>query len=397
MRVRIFSGNRLFFLSRRLPEPLLGLDIHPSAAKLVELSRNRDGRHVLEHCAIEAMEPGWIVDGRVEKFDAVAEVLRRLLRRVNTRTVNVAMALPAAAVITKRISLPAGGPATDMRELDARVRAEAGLAIPLPLEDVYLDYSVMNAASGQTGQSPWAVTAQADAKTEVLLVATRRERVQDLQGLAEAAGLEPVIVDVESYAARRAAGRLIERLAQDEACIAEEPRVAMFEFGTHSTRLQILQGDEVIHERDHPFGTAALTDRMALQYKLSSDAVENCRRSGDWPAGYEQNVLQPCVAQTAQDMASALDFFRAGTSQGEVHAVLLAGSAAMLVGLSEVVVGQFGCPCRLANPFEGMDIGRALLRQIGGERPDRQLNQHLGLEAPTYLTACGLALRKFMP
>ncbi|MGJ4748470.1 type IV pilus assembly protein PilM, partial [Leptospira sp. SA-E8] len=260
----------------------MGLDISPSGVRLVELSRNRGGCHVLEHCAVEALEPGWIVDGRVEQFDSVAEVLQRLLRRVKTRTVNVAMALPAAAVITRKISLPAGRPATDRLELDARVRAEAGLAIPLPLQDVHLDYSVMSAAPGQAGQlQPSLAAAQADEKAQVLLVATRRERVQDLQGLAEAAGLEPVIVDVESYAARRAARRLIECLAQDEprmAGEAEAVRVAMFEFGAHSTRLQILQGDEVIHERDHPFGTAAPTD----------------------------------MAQMARDMAGALDFFQAG-------------------------------------------------------------------------------------
>lgn len=345
----------MFFLSRHQPLPLLGLDISPSAIRLVELSRNRGGQHVLERCAIEAMEPGWIVDGRVEQFDAVAEVLRRLLRRVKARTTNVAMALPAAAVITRRISLPAGLLTTDRPALDARVRAEAGLAIPLPLQEVYLDYSVITPSA-----------AQPDATTEVLLVATRRERVQDLQGLAEAAGLAPVIVDVASYAARRAARRLIDWLAQDEARMAAQPQVAMFEWVGHTTRLQILQGDEVIYERDPAFGT----------------------------------VTPPDVAQAVRDMAAALDLFQFDTSQAPVHAILLIGDAAVPAGLSEAVTQQLGIPCHLANPFEGMNIGRALLRQIGGDRsdrPDRLLNQHLGLEVPAYLTACGLALRRFMP
>src|SRR5262245_3456791 len=111
---------------------------------------------------------------------------------------------------------------------------------------------------------------------------------------------------MESYAARRAARRLIECLARDDAHMAEAPRVAMFEFGDRSTRLQILQGDEVIHECDHPFGVNALTDAV----------------------------------QTPRDMAAALDSFRAGSSPGPVHAVLLAGSAATLAGLSEAVIRQ---------------------------------------------------------
>ncbi|MEG1453985.1 MAG: pilus assembly protein PilM, partial [Comamonas sp.] len=92
-------------LFSRQPASLLGIDISSSSIKLVELGRDASGTLVLERCCIEPLERGWIADGNIEKFDEVAEALRRLVKKSGTRSKNVAMALPPSAVITKRISL----------------------------------------------------------------------------------------------------------------------------------------------------------------------------------------------------------------------------------------------------------------------------------------------------
>ena len=174
---------------------MLGLDISSSSVKLVELGRDKAGMLVLERCAIEPLERGWITDGNIEKFDEVAEAVRRLVRKSGTRTKNVAMALPPSAVITKKIVLQGG---LSDQELEFQVEAEANQYIPFPLDEVSLDFCVI----GPRASSPDEV--------DVLIAASRREKIQDIQGLAEAAGLKPVIVDVESYASRLAVDRLIE-------------------------------------------------------------------------------------------------------------------------------------------------------------------------------------------
>jgi type IV pilus assembly protein PilM len=92
----------------RQSAPLLGLDISSSSVKLVELGRDKSGALVLERCAIEPLERGWISDGNVEKFDEVAEAMKRVVKKSGSRTRNVAMALPPSAVITKKIVLPGG-------------------------------------------------------------------------------------------------------------------------------------------------------------------------------------------------------------------------------------------------------------------------------------------------
>jgi type IV pilus assembly protein PilM len=133
--------------SRQAP-PLLGLDISSSSVKLVELGRNKEGEYVLERCAIEPLERGWITDGNVEKFDEVAEAMRRVVKKSGTRTKNVAMAMPASAVITKKIILPGG---MSEQELETQVETEANQYIPFSLDEVSLDFCVIGPSPSSAG------------------------------------------------------------------------------------------------------------------------------------------------------------------------------------------------------------------------------------------------------
>lgn len=344
---------------------MLGLDISSSSVKLVELGRNKMGEYVLETCAIEPLEKGWIADGNIENFDAVADAVRRLVKKSGTKTKNVVMALPPSAVITKRIVLPAG---MSDQELEMQVEAEANQYIPFPLDEVSLDFCVIGPSA----------TAEGD--VDVLIAAARREKVQDIQGLAEAAGLKPVIVDVESYASRLAAARLLEGLPGAE----EGAIVALFELGAMTTSMQVIRGDDVLYERDQAFGGAQLTQLIVRQYGFSLEEAESRKRSGDLPEDYESSVLRPFVESLVQEISRALQFFFTSTPHNKVDHVLLAGGAAALPGLSDAVTQQTSFPCTLANPFEGMDIGSGIRLK------------KMTREAPSYLTSCGLALRRFV-
>eukprot|EP01041_Mallomonas_annulata_P021049 gene21049-40996_t len=119
-------------LFSRQSAPLLGIDISSSSVKLVELGRDKAGGLVLERCAIEPLERGWITDGNIEKFDEVADALRRLVKKSGTRTKNVALALPPSAVITKKITLPGG---MTEQELEVQVESEANQYIPFSLDE----------------------------------------------------------------------------------------------------------------------------------------------------------------------------------------------------------------------------------------------------------------------
>lgn len=344
---------------------MLGLDISSASIKLVELGKNKAGDLVLERCALEVLPPGWVSDGNIDKFDEVAEAMRRLLKKSGTQAKNVAMALPASSVFTKKIMLPGG---LSDQELEVQVEAEANQYIPYPLDEASLDFCVIGPSA-------------AAEDVDVLIAASRREKVQDIQGLAEAAGLRPVIVEVSSNAARLALGRLLPRLPQH----GQGTVVALFDIGALTTSMQVLCDDQVLYERDQAFGGAQLTQFIVEQYGFTPEEAESRKRSGELPQDYEVAVLQGFVESLVQEMGRALQFFFANTSYNRVDHILLAGGAATAAGLPEAVTQQLASPCTLADPFDGMVIGDAV-------RQKKMLR-----EAPSYLTACGLALRRFLP
>ncbi len=220
---------------------------------------------------------------------------------------------------------------------------------------------------------------QTSADVEVLIAASRKEKVQDREGLAEAAGLKAVILDVESYASRLAAARLIAQLPGN----GRDAVVALFEVGAFTTSMQVLRDQEVLYDRDQAFGGAQLSQLIVRQYGFSTDEAESKKRNGDLPDDYDAHVLKPFVVSLAQEIGRALQFFFASTPHNRVDHVLLAGGSAALPGLTGAVTRQTSFACSLANPFDGMTIGPAV--------QEKKMRR----EAPSYLTSCGLAMRRF--
>ena len=175
---------------------MVGIDVSASSVKLVELSQVSGGRLSVDRCAMELLEPGWITDGNIENLENVAEAVKRVVKKSGTRTKDAALALPASVVITKKIVLPDG---LSELELEAQVESEANQYIPFSMDEVSLDFCVAGPSSSSIGD------------VDVVLAAARKEKVQDRQALAEAAGLKPVIVDIENLASRLAVDRLISR------------------------------------------------------------------------------------------------------------------------------------------------------------------------------------------
>ncbi|MBK7263857.1 MAG: pilus assembly protein PilM [Rubrivivax sp.] len=344
---------------------MIGLDVSSSSVKLVELGRTSSGDYVLERFALEPFEKGWITDGQIEKFDEVAEAVRRVVQRSGTRTKQVVMAMPQSSVITKKIVLPAG---LREEEMEIQVESEANQYIPFSLDEVSLDFCVV-------GPSP---TSLGD--VEVLIAASRKDRVQDRQGLAEAAGLTPIILDIESHASRLAMSRVIGALPNE----GRDALVALFEIGADTTSLKVLRDDEQLYDRDQAFGGSQLTQLISRQYGFSFEEAEQKKLAGDLPEDYETTILGPFVDSLSQEIGRALQYFFTSTPHHKVHYVMLAGGTATLPGLKDRVTDLTGFASMVVNPFDNMRLGSTV-------RENR-----LRREAASYLTACGLAMRRFV-
>ena len=343
---------------------MLGLDISSTSAKLVELSMRKDGRLVLERCATVSLEPPPSAEGLADNFEQMASDVRLLIKKSQTKTKNVVMALPPTSVITKIISVTK---AKSEQTFEVQVEQEATRFIPFPLDEVNLDYRVI----GPSLADPHLL--------DVHLAVSRREKVQDIQDLAEAAGLNLVILDVSSYASRAA----MKRLVDEKYGPSSDVLVALVELGANTTSVRVMQNDKVLYDRDQPFGGEQLTQLIAEYYHLPFDEAETKKRSGEFLPGYEAQVLAPFVENLSAEINRALQFFFANTAFRKIDSLMLAGGSASLPGLQASVAKITHCPCFLANPFEGMLMNEGVRLR------------NLKLQAPAFLIACGLALRRF--
>jgi type IV pilus assembly protein PilM len=351
-------------LFRRGSQPILGVDISASNVKLVELVPGGKTGMRLERYAIEPIERGAIVDGNVEKPEVVADALIRAIRRAGSKTRHAAMALPSSAVIAKRISLPAGMLEDDY---ELQVENEASHYIPFSIEEVNLDFQIL-------GASP-----KSEENVEVLLAASRKEKVEDHVAIAEMAGLSPRVVDVEPYAARISIDHVTRFLSsQGQGMI-----LAVFDIGQSTTKLTVVLDGQTIFERDQSFGGSQLTQDIVRLYGLTVEEAEFKKRSGDLPDNYASELLTPFVEQGATEIARSLQFFFTSTPFTRVDHIFLAGGCAVTAGLAEAVAERTQVPTEIMSPFQGMEVA-------GGIR-ERQLR----LDAPALMVACGLAMRRF--
>ena len=340
--------------------PLVGLDISTSGVRLVELADVGKGVLRLERYATEALPRGAVVDGNIENLDQVADAVRRVWKKSGTRARHVALGMPPAAVITKKIILPAG---MSEDQLEVQVESEASQYIPFALDEVSLDFDVIGPAASSVDDM------------EVMLAAARREKVEDRVAIAEAAGLSATVMDIESYAARSA--------LMHAAAPGRDRITALFQIGATATHVSVLLNGEAVYEREQPFGGNQLTQDIVRSYGLAFDEAETRKKAGDLPENYSADLLAPFLENAALEVTRAIQFFYTSTPFTRIDQLYLAGGCALLPGILEIVAGRTGIPSQLAAPFAGM--------QFAPQVREHQLRQ----DGPAYLVACGLALRRF--
>lgn len=344
--------------------PLFGLDISSAAVKMVELAEGGRGSHRIERYAIEPLARDAVVDGNITNLEVVAEAVRRGWKRMGTPVRFCAMALPSAAVITKKIIVPAG---QREQELELQVESEANQYIPFALDEVNLDFQVI----GPTPNNP--------DEMEVLIAASRKEKVEDRVAVAEAAGLKAVVMDVESYAAQGAFELIERQLPQG----GRDRVIALVDIGAHVMNVSVLRNDQPVYLREQAFGGLQLTQEIMRQYGMGAEEAEAAKRAGTLPDNYEAELLRPFLDNLALEVSRSLQFFFTSTQYNQVDHIVLAGGCAVIPGVDEVVRGRTQVDTIVANPFADMALSQ------------RVKPRSLSADAPSLLVACGLALRRF--
>lgn len=342
---------------------LVGLDISSSAVKIVELGQVGRGRYSIDRYVIELLPKDAVTEGNITRMEEVIEVVRTAWARLGSRARHVAMALPATSVVTKKLVLPAG---LGDDEMETQVTAEAAQVVPFSLDEVNLDFQVLGPAASA-------------GDVDVLLAASRKEKIEDRVAVAEAAGLKVSIMDIESNAAQTA----FETMAHVFPENGKDQTIALIDVGASTMHILVFVDRVIVYSREQSFGGHQLTQDIQRRYGLSYDEAEQLKRGDDAPDRYNMEVLQPFTETLALEIGRAIQMFIASTSYGKVDYVVLAGGTAIIPGLDEAVAGRTEVSTMVANPFAGMSRGVG----IQAER--------LTSDAPALVVACGLALRRF--
>ena len=343
---------------------MLGLDISSSAVKMVELTANGKDGYRVERYTIEVLPRDAVSDGNITNLEGVVDCVKRAWKRLGTSTRNVAMALPSSAVITKKIIVPAG-----LRddELEAQVESEANQYIPFSIDEVNLDFQVIGPAPSVPGE------------VEVLIAASKKERVEDRVAVADASGLKAVVVEIDSFATL-AAFELIERQLPDA---GKNQVVALLDVGANLMKLSVMRNGHQVYSREQAFGGSQLTLDISRHYGMSLDDAELAKRAGNLPEGYEAELLAPFMENLALEVSRALQFFFTSTQFNQVDHIVLAGGCAVIPGIDEIVATRTQVNTLIANPFANMVLS------------ERVRARTLLADSSALMVACGLALRRF--
>ena len=351
----------LGFLEKKA-KPVLGLDISSTSVKLLELSRHGD-RYRVETYAVRALPPNAVVEKNINDQEAVAEVIKAMVKQSKTKLKHAAVAVAGSAVITKVIDMPAG---LSDDAMETQISLEADQYIPFPLEEVAIDFEVQ----GESPRNPDQV--------EVLLAACRRENVEMRANVLELADLTPEKVDVEAYSMERAYELIADQLEDQDGQV-----VAIIDVGATMTTLSVLVDGKTVYTREQLFGGKQLTEEIQRRYGLSMEEAGLAKKQGGLPDDYESEVLGPFKEAVVQQVTRSLQFFFSASQYNDVDYIILAGGVASMDGLVGLIEEKLGTQTVVANPFAGMSVS------------SRVNAVALANDAPSVMIATGLALRSF--
>ena len=341
---------------------VVGLDIGSSAVKAIEMKPSGKSFKVSAF-GMEPVPPDSIVDGAIIDAGAVAESIRRLFERKTFKSKEVAASLSGNAVIVKKISLPVMTPA----ELEESIFWEAEQYIPFDIQDVNLDYQILDAGTGT----------EAKGTMEVLLVAAKKEKIADYTGVITQSGRVPVVVDVDAFALQNAY----------EVNYGFEPGgvVVLLNAGASAININIISGGQSVFTRDVSIGGNAYTEAVQRELHLPFESAEMLKKGHPINGATfddAQPVLRAMTDNVLLEIQKTFDFFKATASSDRIDRIMLSGGASRVEGFAAMVQDRFGTPIDDFDPF----------RRISLDPKKLSIDQRETI-GPMAAVAVGLALR----
>jgi type IV pilus assembly protein PilM len=339
----------------------VGLDIGSSGVKLVQLKEKRGG-FSLQAFGVAPLPPEAIVDGALMNSAAIVQSIQELVAQQKVKAKEVAIGIRGHSVIIKKITVPR----QSQEELDESIPFEAEQYIPFDVKDVNIDTQILTPEGDAAGQM------------DVLLVAAKKDMINDYISVCAEAGLTATVVDVDAFAVQNAF-----EVNYD----ASGGTVVLINVGAAVTNINILSQGITTFTRDITMGGNAFTEEIQKQLTISYDEAEALKVGGQGESDAVvpqevERVIQGVADQLAGEIQRSLDFYAATAADSRVSRVFLSGGTARIPALFRVIEARAGVPVEILNPFKNIEVD------------NRRFDPALILAAaPSAAVGVGLALR----
>jgi type IV pilus assembly protein PilM len=337
----------------------IGLDIGSSYIKAVKLKQSKGG-YELELCHLHSLPPELIVDGSIIDSLRLVDSLKEAIKTAGIKAQNAAISISGhSSVIIKRISLPE----MSEEELSESIKFEAEQYVPFDIEDVNLDFQIIG-PKDEPGQM------------DVILVAVKKDIINEYIQVVKEAGLTPIVVDIDSFALENMYGINYE--------IEPGKSVALLNIGASTINMSILKGGISVFTRDSSMGSNLHTEALQREFNITYELAEKLKRgeSVENVSPEDANaVIESASEEILSEISRSLDYYRSTTVHEDIAEVVLSGGCGLIRNFASMITERSGIETKIAEPFRNIRIPKkfdvAYIEEI----------------APMMAVAVGLALR----
>ncbi len=339
---------------------LIGLDIGSGSIKAAEIVETKHGG-TLKNFGIIDIAHGAIEEGTINNPETVAESLQQLFKSSGFNENNVAVSIGGYSVIVKKIVVQTMAE----EKLQETIHFEAEQYIPFDISDVNLDFQILGESESNPNQM------------NVFLVAAKKEMLDDYINLMNLAGLNPCIIDVESFALQNSFEASYDAQNQD---------VALIDIGASKTSLNILKNAASVFMRDVSLGCGQINQKIMSLIECSFEEAEQLKY-GNTPDKLSPDDLKGIVSSVVADWCTeirrALDFFYSTYPDDQIKRIILSGGGANIAEFRKLLATEASTEVEMINPFQNFHIENkklddAFIKQV----------------APQAAICMGLAMRK---
>ncbi len=344
-------------------QSLVGLDIGSGSIKMMQLKESR-GTYKIERFGVKSLPTEAIVDGAIMDGLEVVSAIKDLAAAQKLKNKNVALSISGTAVIVKKIALPP----MSQEDLESQIKFEAEQYIPFDINDVYLDFHILDAEER---------SAEGEPEMSVLLVAAKKDKLNDYANAVREAGLNPKVVDVDAFA--------IENMYEVNYESVPGALTALVNIGASVMNINILKGEVSAFTRDITIGGNRYTERIQQDLGLTHDDAEKAKKGQ--LSGADTAAANAAIAavdmEVATEIGRSFDYFRTTSTYDDIARIVLSGGCSKIKSLPARISEHLGIPTVLADPFKELDVSGL------GLSPDE-----LEETAPEAAVVVGLALRR---